>query len=289
MILWDFASPCPSVGLKWTMKLWDSLTTCLILLSAVHASPLHRNRQQSTFSKRRTRAAESPLELPPVQIRLSVTSPGISRSETDTEQWEETLTGGEKYIMEVPLPDELEDVVDFIKVTISRIHHFSLSTESTSTSSTTSSSSSSSSEHSLSSRTRHRREKKRGPGQPSGGRGRGAKGGEMGRKGRGGGSGGRGQGCVLKQIHLNVSDLGLGYRSSEEMIFRYCSGPCRKSETNYDKILFNLVHNGRLPSKDTPPPACCRPIAFDDDLSFLDDNLIYHTVRKHSARKCGCV
>ncbi len=94
---------------------------------------------------------------------------------------------------------------------------------------------------------------------------------------------------MLKQIHLNVSDLGLGYRSSEEMIFRYCSGPCRKSETNYDKILYNLAHNRRLPPKDTPPQACCRPIAFDDDLSFLDDNLVYHTVRKHSARKCGCV
>lgn len=108
------------------------------------------------------------------------------------------------------------------------------------------------------------------------------------RKVRGGRRIGR-RGCALKQIHLNVTDLGLGYHSSEEMIFRYCSGPCRKSETNYDRILQNLAHNGRFPPKDTPPRACCRPIAFDDDLSFLDDNLVYHTVRKHSARKCGCV
>ncbi|XP_040898608.1 glial cell line-derived neurotrophic factor-like isoform X2 [Toxotes jaculatrix] len=157
--------------------------------------------------------------------------------------------------MEEPLPSEYEDVVDFIKVTISRIRRSSSSTVST----------------------RHRRERKKGSS------GKGGRGGA-----RGGGSG-RGQGCVLKQIHLNVSDLGLGYRSSEEMIFRYCSGPCRKSETNYDKILYNLVHNRRLPPKDTPPQACCRPIAFDDDLSFLDDNLVYHTVKKHSARKCGCV
>lgn len=112
---------------------------------------------------------------------------------------------------------------------------------------------------------------------------------EMSVKMRRGGGSGRGQGCALKQIHLNVSDLGLGYRSGEEMIFRYCSGPCRKSETNYDKILFNLVQKRKLPHKDTPLQACCRPIAFDDDLSFLDDSLIYHTVRKHSARKCGCV
>ncbi|XP_034398001.1 glial cell line-derived neurotrophic factor-like [Cyclopterus lumpus] len=164
--------------------------------------------------------------------------------------------------MEEPSPNEFEDVVDFIKVTISRMRRSSSSTV----------------------RTRHRRERKKGATQPSGGRKGRARGGGTGSKARGGG-----QGCVLKQIHLNVTDLGLGYRSSEEMIFRYCSGPCRKSETNYDKILYNLVHNKRLPPKDTPPEACCRPTAFDDDLSFLDDNLVYHTVRKHSARKCGCV
>ncbi|KAM9361008.1 glial cell line-derived neurotrophic factor-like [Symphorus nematophorus] len=269
------------------MKLWDSLTTCLILLSAVHAGSLLRSRQQSTSTKRRGRAAETPLELPPVQIRLSVTSPGISRAETDLEDWEETLAGADKYIMEEPPLNEFEDVVDFIKVTISRIRRSSSSTVSSSTSSSTTSSPS---QEDL--RTRRRRQRKKGASQQSGRGGRGgARAGETGRKVRGGGGGGngRGQGCVLKQIHLNVSDLGLGYRSSEEMIFRYCSGPCRKSETNYDKILYNLVHNRRLPSKDTPPQACCRPIAFDDDLSFLDDNLVYHTVRKHSARKCGCV
>ncbi|XP_044053337.1 glial cell line-derived neurotrophic factor isoform X2 [Siniperca chuatsi] len=184
--------------------------------------------------------------------------------------------------MEEPPPNEFEDVVDFIKVTISRIGR--------SSSSTVSSSTSSPSKENLSSRTRQRRERKKGASQQSGKGGtEGARRVETGRKFRGGRGNGRGKGCVLKQIHLNVSDLGLGYRSSEEMIFRYCSGPCRKSETNYDKILYNLAHNRRLPPKDTPPQACCRPIAFDDDLSFLDDNLVYHTVRKHSARKCGCV
>ncbi len=73
------------------MKLWDSLTTCLILLSAVHASSLLR----STSARRKGRAAESPLEIPPVQIRLSVTSPGISLPEADTSDWEETLAGRE--------------------------------------------------------------------------------------------------------------------------------------------------------------------------------------------------
>lgn len=188
--------------------------------------------------------------------------------------------------MEEPPLDEFEDVVDFIKVTISRIRRSSSSTVSSPTSSSTTSSAF---KDNSSRGTRQRRERKKVESQQSGKGGRGrAKAGERGRNVRGRGNG-RGQGCVLKQIHLNVSDLGLGYRSSEEMIFRYCSGPCRKSETNYDKILYNLVHNRRLPPKDTPPQACCRPVAFDDDLSFLDDNLVYHTVRKHSARKCGCV
>lgn len=195
--------------------------------------------------------------------------------------------------MEEPLPNEFEDVVNFIRVTISRLRRSSSLTVSPSTSTTTiPTSSSSSSKDDFDSRTLHRRGKRKGTSQRNGDRraeGSRAAGTGVRSRGGGGGGGGRGQGCVLKQIHLNVSDLGLGYRSSEEMIFRYCSGPCRKSETNYDKILYNLIHNRRLPAKDMPPQACCRPTAFDDDLSFLDDSLVYHTVRKHSARKCGCV
>lgn len=99
---------------------------------------------------------------------------------------------------------------------------------------------------------------------------------------------GQGRGCLLKEIHLNVTDLGLGYRTKEELIFRYCSGPCYDAETNYDKILNNLTHNKKL-DKETPSRTCCRPIAFDDDISFLDDSLEYHTLKKHSAKKCACV
>ncbi|XP_041855875.1 glial cell line-derived neurotrophic factor-like [Melanotaenia boesemani] len=266
------------------MKLWDSLTTCLVLLSAVRAGSLLRSRQQSTATRRRERAAESPLEPPPVQIRLSLSSPGIKR--TETADREDILTGVDKYTMEEPLPDDFEDVIDFIKVTISRIRRSS----SSAVFSSSSSSSPSPHRQNLNSRTRQRRERKTGAKLENGKGGRrGARVGEMKRKNRGGGGNGRGQDCVLKQIHLNVSDLGLGHRSSEEMIFRYCSGPCRKPESNYDKILFNLVHNKKLPSKDLSLQACCRPVAFDDDLSFLDDSLVYHTVKKHSARKCGCV
>uniref|UniRef100_G3NY44 Glial cell line-derived neurotrophic factor n=1 Tax=Gasterosteus aculeatus TaxID=69293 RepID=G3NY44_GASAC len=227
------------------MKLWDGLTTCLILLSAVHAGRLLRSRPRSASTESNGRAPEIPLHVQSPQttsvkvIWLSVSDP-----------------------TEEPTPSEFEDMVDLIKGTISRMRR----------------------SQGVSGSTRNRRQRRKGATQRrGGGRGGRARDGGAARKARGG------QGCALKQIHLNVTDLGLGYRSSEEMIFRYCSGPCRKSETNYDKILHNLAHNKRLPPKDTPPQACCRPTAYDDDLSFLDDNLVYHTVRKHSARKCGCV
>ncbi|XP_030625833.1 glial cell line-derived neurotrophic factor isoform X1 [Chanos chanos] len=175
-------------------------------------------------------------------------------------------------------PEQFEDVMDFIEATISRLRR--------------------SPELDASSLNRRDRGRQRGAanteraGKGRGGdkrRGRGRNGG------RGGGKGGKdervkvqGRGCLLKEIHLNVTDLGLGYRTKEELIFRYCSGPCHDAETNYDKILNNLTHNKKL-DKDTPSRTCCRPIAFDDDLSFLDDNLEYHTLKKHSARKCACV
>ncbi|KAM4808793.1 glial cell line-derived neurotrophic factor isoform 1-T1 [Rhinophrynus dorsalis] len=96
------------------------------------------------------------------------------------------------------------------------------------------------------------------------------------------------KGCVLREIHLNVTDLGLGYETKEELIFRYCSGSCNNPETTYDQIVKNLTIKKKLVN-DKVKQACCRPIAFDDDLSFLDDNLVYHTLKQHSAKKCGCV
>ncbi|XP_040194471.1 glial cell line-derived neurotrophic factor [Rana temporaria] len=96
------------------------------------------------------------------------------------------------------------------------------------------------------------------------------------------------KGCVLREIHLNVTDLGLGYEAREELKFRYCSGSCSNPETTYDQILKNLTIKKKLVN-DKVKQACCRPIAFDDDVSFLDDNLVYHTLRQHSAKKCGCV
>lgn len=173
-----------------------------------------------------------------------------------------------------PYPEQFEDVMDFIEATIGRLRR--------------------SSEPRGGSRGQRGAANTGGAGKGHGDRRRG-----RGRGGSRGAKGGRGEkgrerlsvqtrGCLLKEVHLNVTDLGLGYQTKEELIFRYCSGPCVEAETNYDKILNNLTHNKKL-DKDTPSRTCCRPIAFDDDLSFLDDNVVYHTLKKHSARKCGCV
>uniref|UniRef100_A0A3P8WI66 Glial cell line-derived neurotrophic factor n=1 Tax=Cynoglossus semilaevis TaxID=244447 RepID=A0A3P8WI66_CYNSE len=157
-------------------------------------------------------------------------------------------------------PEKFDDVMDFIEATIGRLRR--------------------SSESDGGSRGRRER-RQRGAANTDGSRGgRGERGRER--------LSVQSRGCLLKEVHLNVTDLGLGYQTKEELIFRYCSGPCVEAETNYDKILNNLTHNKKL-DKDTPSRTCCRPIAFDDDLSFLDDNVVYHTLKKHSARKCGCV
>ncbi|XP_029024094.1 glial cell line-derived neurotrophic factor isoform X2 [Betta splendens] len=171
-----------------------------------------------------------------------------------------------------PYPEQFEDVMDFIEATIGRLRRAS--------------------EPGAGPRAR-REQRQRAAANTGGARGSRRRG-----RGRGGGRGGKGgrgekapvqsRGCLLKEVHLNVTDLGLGYQTKEELIFRYCSGPCAEAETNYDKILNNLTHNKKL-DKDAPSRTCCRPLAFDDDLSFLDDNVVYHTLKKHSARKCGCV
>ncbi|XP_036454157.1 glial cell line-derived neurotrophic factor [Colossoma macropomum] len=102
------------------------------------------------------------------------------------------------------------------------------------------------------------------------------------------GSAGRGR-CGLRQVQVKVSELGLGYLSQEELVFRYCSGPCLNSITNYDRILTRLATGRRSILQGAPPTACCRPTAYERHLAFLGDDLLYHILRKHSARRCGCV
>ncbi|XP_028623470.1 glial cell line-derived neurotrophic factor [Grammomys surdaster] len=155
-------------------------------------------------------------------------------------------------------PDQFDDVMDFIQATIKRLKR--------------------SPDKLVAALPRRERNRQAAAASPENSRG----------KGRRGGQRGKNRGCVLTAIHLNVTDLGLGYETKEELIFRYCSGSCEAAETMYDKILKNLSRSRRL-TNDKVGQACCRPVAFDDDLSFLDDNLVYHILRKHSAKRCGCI
>ncbi|KAL4660848.1 glial cell line-derived neurotrophic factor-like isoform X1 [Arapaima gigas] len=244
------------------MKLWDVLAMCFLLLSAVSTSPL----LQSLRSEMRLRSLAPGLSARPPQLDDDESEPP---SEPGPKSPPESIPS-----LQEPPPDnqyevavlDLEhfgDVLDFIKATIRRIRR--------------------SSEWDTSSQGQKQRPKRTANPNRGGGvrkEGRRARGRQRGR--------GAGSGCVLKQLHLNVTDLGLGYQTKEELIFKYCSGPCTDSEANYDRILNNLVHSKKL-EQDMPARACCRPIAFDDDLSFLDDNLTYHTLRRHSAKKCACV
>ncbi|CAL8386928.1 unnamed protein product [Boreogadus saida] len=272
------------------MKLWDALAMCLLLLSSVSARPLYRNLHPAKKpyfpsshsdslapSLEQEDEEEDKPEFPPKDRRLQ----GMSVEE--------------QYDIADPDPEQFDDVMDFIEATIGRLRR-------------------SSETGAEMRRRREQQARQRGAANTGGERGGDGYGGERGgggggghrdkRKGRGrnagrGGKGGRSEkpkdsiavmtrGCLLKEVHLNVTDLGLGYRTKEELIFRYCSGPCVEAETNYDKILNNLTHNRKL-DREAPSRTCCRPVAFDDDLSFLDDDVMYHTLKKHSARRCACV
>ncbi|KAF7700990.1 glial cell line-derived neurotrophic factor [Silurus meridionalis] len=244
------------------MKLWDVLATCLLLLSSVSARPLFNKLQPSKRAPQAERHSELLVLDPIINSHLETATPKQASME-------------EQYDINGLHPDQFDDVMDFIAATIGRLRR--------------------SPEIDSKARGKEKVKQRGAANTERGERGRGEKKRGRGRGGSKGGKGnrdelikGQGRGCLLKEIHLNVTDLGLGYRTKEELIFRYCSGPCYDSETNYDKILNNLTQNKKL-DKESPSQTCCRPIAFDDDLSFLDDSLEYHTLKKHSAKKCACV
>uniref|UniRef100_A0A087YPH2 Glial cell line-derived neurotrophic factor n=1 Tax=Poecilia formosa TaxID=48698 RepID=A0A087YPH2_POEFO len=232
------------------MKLWDVLATCFLLLTSVATRPLYQNTQQA----KRTRFPSSYRDSGSLSVEEE--EPLFQREEHKLQE----ISMEDQYDIAAPYPDQFEDVMDFIEATIGRLRRSS----------------------ETSGNAAGRREQRQ----------RGAANTKVTREERRGREKDRisvqSRGCLLKEVHLNVTDLGLGYQTKEELIFRYCSGPCIEAETNYDKILNNLTHNKKL-DKDTPSRTCCRPIAFDDDLSFLDDDVVYHTLKKHSARKCACV
>ncbi|XP_024129477.1 neurturin [Oryzias melastigma] len=97
--------------------------------------------------------------------------------------------------------------------------------------------------------------------------------------------------CDLRKLVLKVSELGLGYESDEEMVLKYCSGRCTAHRQNYDLTMRHMVQTAfqnRRRDKVSSGP-CCRPTAFEEALTFLDNRSRYHIIQNVSAKNCGCV
>ncbi|XP_023263173.1 neurturin [Seriola lalandi dorsalis] len=98
--------------------------------------------------------------------------------------------------------------------------------------------------------------------------------------------------CSLRELELTVSELGLGYESDETVLLRYCSGKCTAHRHNYDITMEHMMRTGfkKKGRKDKVSNGpCCRPTAFENDFSFLDNKSRYHTIQNVSAKNCGCV
>ncbi|XP_061586992.1 neurturin-like [Cololabis saira] len=98
--------------------------------------------------------------------------------------------------------------------------------------------------------------------------------------------------CSLRKLVLTVKELGLGYDSEETVLLHYCSGKCGAHRQNYDitmeHVQTNLKGKGYKVGKVSKGP-CCRPTAFEEGFSFLDNKSRYHTIQNVSAKNCGCV
>ncbi|NXO24619.1 NRTN protein, partial [Cisticola juncidis] len=95
--------------------------------------------------------------------------------------------------------------------------------------------------------------------------------------------------CELRQLQVSVSDLGLGYQSDETVLFRYCSGTCEAAARSYDLSLKSMRSRRKIRKEKVRARPCCRPLSYDDDVSFLDAYNRYYTVNELSAKECGCV
>lgn len=95
--------------------------------------------------------------------------------------------------------------------------------------------------------------------------------------------------CGLRELEVRVSELGLGYASDETVLFRYCAGACEAATRVYDLGLRRLRQRRRVRRERVRAQPCCRPTAYEDEVSFLDVHSRYHTVRELSARECACV
>ncbi|XP_063153851.1 artemin [Candoia aspera] len=102
------------------------------------------------------------------------------------------------------------------------------------------------------------------------------------------GRGNRGRYCRLHSLRMKVRDLGLGYDSDEVVKFKYCSGSCQRTRTNYDLTLSHLIkQHAIVPGPHSSQP-CCRPTRYEN-FSFMDVHNVWKTLDKVSAAECGCV
>lgn len=95
--------------------------------------------------------------------------------------------------------------------------------------------------------------------------------------------------CGLRELEVRVSELGLGYTSDETVLFRYCAGACEAAIRIYDLGLRRLRQRRRVRRERARAHPCCRPTAYEDEVSFLDVHSRYHTLQELSARECACV
>lgn len=86
-----------------------------------------------------------------------------------------------------------------------------------------------------------------------------------------------------------MSELGLGYTSDETVLFRYCAGACEATLRIYDLGLRRLRQRRHVLKERVRAHPCCRPTAYEDEVSFLDVHSRYHTLQELSARECACV
>ncbi|KAM6457471.1 artemin isoform 1-T1 [Liasis olivaceus] len=102
----------------------------------------------------------------------------------------------------------------------------------------------------------------------------------------------RGRYCRLRSLRMKVRDLGLGYDSDEVVKFKYCSGSCQRTRTNYDLTLSHLIEQHAIvpgPHDHSPfSQPCCRPTRYEN-FSFMDVHNVWKTLDKVSAAECGCV
>ncbi|KAM4722945.1 artemin [Rhinophrynus dorsalis] len=110
-------------------------------------------------------------------------------------------------------------------------------------------------------------------------------------RGGGRGGGGGGKGCSLRRLRVKVRELGLGHNSDESITFKYCSGACQQTRSNYDITLSTLLkHKLITPGSHERISShpCCRPTRYEA-VSFLDVKNTWKIVDMLSAAECSCV